>query len=124
MPTATRRILVVEDEPTVREPVLAFLTHWGYQAEGAENGIEALDCIKSRMYDLLIMDIKMPYLDGQKLSRVLQEESIRVPILVITALDGHEVFPQEAGRLIKTFAMKQLQAEVERIFRSLEEGAK
>ncbi len=110
-----RRILVVEDEPTVREPILVFLRHKGYAAEGAENGVEALDCLKRNPYDLVILDIKMPYLDGRALSQILRDECLTVPVLVITAYAEEEPLAQEKGRLLKSFSFEELHAQIRKI---------
>jgi len=108
-------ILAVEDEDSIREPMLAFLADRGYEVTGAENGVEALDWLKSRTFDLLILDLKLPYINGRQLSQTLAEEQIKIPILVITALADHEVIYQEAGRLIKMFDFLSLLGKVEQI---------
>ncbi|MCK5219114.1 response regulator [bacterium] len=109
------RILAVEDEDSIRVPLLAFLADRGYEVAGAENGVEALDLLKSRTFDLVILDLKLPYINGRQLSQTLVEEHIKIPILVITALENHEVIYQEAGRLIKMFDFRSLMGKVEQI---------
>jgi len=115
MKSEPKRVLVVEDECAIRESILIYLDHAGYQVEGAENGIEGLDCVRSSSFDLIILDMKMPYLDGHQFSRNLHDMAVHVPILVITAWDDHRPVLQEAGRLEKTFTLKQILAEVTRI---------
>jgi len=112
------RLLVAEDEPAIREPVVTFLTHLGYQVDAAENGIEALHHIRMNSYDLIILDIKMPFIDGKQLTLALQDENIRIPILVTTAIETHETFYQEAGRLHKIFTLRALEEKVRSILKA------
>ncbi len=115
MGAKTRRILVVEDEPAIREAVVVFLSHLNYRMDQAENGIEALHYIKSNSYDLIILDIKMPYINGRQLMEILAENRIRIPVLVMSAVAQAEVLFQEKGRLEKTFDLKTLREKVEEI---------
>ncbi|MBN1594598.1 response regulator [candidate division FCPU426 bacterium] len=112
MPESDFHLLVVEDEVSIREPIVLFLKSQGFQVDAAENGIEALHCIRLRAYDLIILDLKMPYIDGQQLTQALQDENIRVPILVTTAAKSKEKLYQEVGRLHKIFTLKTLGQEV------------
>ena len=65
--TGVRRILVAEDEPSIRRVVAATLQHAGFDADFAANGAEAEAFIVVRDYDLLIIDIKMPVMNGMEL---------------------------------------------------------
>lgn len=109
------RILVVDDEVAIRQAVNWFLTDSGYLVEEAENGLEALHLVKTNHYDLIILDLKMPYLDGHQLLAAMRENHLRIPVLVVSALENGEKLYQEHGRLVKTFSFPQLKAEVERI---------
>jgi two-component system, response regulator, stage 0 sporulation protein F len=102
------RLLVAEDEPSIREPLAIFLKAQGYKVDTAENGIEALNYLREKTYDLITLDLKMPYIDGTQLTQIMQNESIKTPILVISAIyDGEKIF-QECGRIIKPFELKQV----------------
>ncbi|MCD4814363.1 response regulator [bacterium] len=107
-----KRILVVDDETVIREPVVEYLEYLGYAVEAAENGIEALNYLRLNGYDLIILDIKMPYIDGKQLGQALKEENIVIPILVVTAVAEHEKIYQEVDRIPKIFSLKTLQEKV------------
>lgn len=108
-------ILIVDDEPSIRDAIVTYLSAHNYEVQCAENGIEALDLIKSNQYDLIILDIRMPYLDGFELSQSMKDESIEIPILVISAIKSSVKLYQEVDRLIKTFDLKSLKNKVDKI---------
>lgn len=81
------RVLVVEDEQ-----VMAQSLHWGLQAEGyvvdlAGDGIDGLWKAQENAYDVIILDVMLPGLDGYRVSRQLREHRIWTPILMLTAMD-------------------------------------
>jgi adenylate cyclase len=82
-------ILVVDDEPLNREMLIRRLKRMGFTATGAENGLEAIDTISREPFDLVLLDILMPVLDGfQTLERMKADEKLRhIPVIMITALD-------------------------------------
>ncbi len=110
-----RRLLVVDDEMVIRDPITIYLEQLGYTVDHAENGVEALHLICSKTYDLVILDISMPYMNGHELSQALKDEGQTVPILIISAKVPSTPLHQEAGRLIKPFSLKALAQEIENI---------
>lgn len=82
-------ILVVEDEYDIRELLKEFLTEAGYDVVTAEDGLEALEKFKSFNYNLIILDIMIPKIDGYVLCEIIRKES-NVPIIMLTALDSEE----------------------------------
>ena len=124
MTARRKRLLVVEDEATIRDPMVLYLSQLGYEADGAENGVEALDVVKRRPYDLIILDLRMPCLDGRSFCRLLQDEGIDIPILVATAVAEHQPVYREAGRLIKSFSLAALREKVEDILGGRAAGAR
>ncbi len=110
------RLLLVEDEDLIRAPLATFLADEGYEVETAENGIEALNSLRERSYDLIILDMKMPYIDGSQLSKILQDEKIRTPVLVITAVDNQSPVHHEIARILKPFSFKQVQTAIRQHF--------
>lgn len=82
-------ILVVEDEYDIRELLKEFLTEVGYDVVTAEDGLEALEKFKSFNYNLIILDIMLPKIDGYVLCEIIRKES-NVPIIMLTALDSEE----------------------------------
>ena len=82
-------ILVVEDEYDIRELLKEFLTEAGYDVVTAEDGLDALEKFKSFNYNLIILDIMLPKIDGYVLCEIIRKES-NVPIIMLTALDSKE----------------------------------
>jgi excisionase family DNA binding protein len=78
------RILVVDDEQAVRDLLVKTLTMADYEVDTAEDGAAALDRLKSSDYDLLITDLKMPGMDGLSVIRQARQQSMVLPIIVIT----------------------------------------
>lgn len=71
-PSPQTRVLVVEDEPAVAQIVVEVMELDGHEVETAPNGLLALDMIKTRRYDLIISDLRMPELDGAGLYREVE----------------------------------------------------
>jgi adenylate cyclase len=82
-------LLVVDDEPLNREMLMRRLKRMGFTTSGAENGLLALELIAHETFDLVLMDIMMPVLDGFKtLERMKADEKLRhIPVIMLTALD-------------------------------------
>lgn len=82
-----KRILVAEDEPDIRELLCAYLRAAGYAPEGAADGVEAITMFQAREYELVLLDIMLPKIDGFGVCETIRARS-QVPILMLTALDG------------------------------------
>lgn len=88
-----RKILVVDDDPSIREILSIQLTRLGYEVETAGDGFEAVDAFKAFAPDAILMDLMMPRLDGlatcQKI-RALEKKAgaKRTPVLFLTARDS------------------------------------
>ena len=80
------KILVVDDERNIRESCLRLLQRKNYDAEGAESGAEALEKIGEKVYDLVLLDVRMPGMDGIEVLRRARE---MVPDILILILTGH-----------------------------------
>jgi two-component system response regulator MprA len=117
------RILVVDDEPGVRDAVERALELDGYDVALAANGGEALRLISSGdAPDAIVLDVLMPVLDGLQLCRRLRADGDRTPILMLTARDalGDRVSGLDAGAddyLVKPFALEELLARVRALLR-------
>ena len=81
------RVLVVEDEPGIAQFVRQGLSEAGYAVDVARDGREGLDYALSAEYDLLILDILLPMMDGLRLLRELRNQGIKAPVLLLTARD-------------------------------------
>ena len=82
----TVRILVVDDEPDIRDVLKILLTSRGYVADEAENGLRAVEMVRAAEYDLIIMDIMMPGLSGTDACAQIRKIT-KAPVLFLTAKD-------------------------------------
>jgi DNA-binding response OmpR family regulator len=82
---ALGRILVVDDEAPVREVLTEYFATEGYAVEAAGSGAEALTAVRGGRADLVLLDVRMPGLDGIQVLRRIRELDERVPIIMVTA---------------------------------------
>ena len=105
------RVLVVEDEPINREIVSELIREAGLSVDIAENGLEALDKVTASRFDLILMDMQMPVLDGIGATRRLRARGFRPPILALTA----SAFSEDRNRCLEAgmndFIIKPIQPE-------------
>ncbi len=80
-------ILVVEDNPDMRELFCTVLSDGGYRPIPAVDGVNALDIMDKEYIDLIIADIMMPNMDGYELTKTLRDANYELPILIVTAKD-------------------------------------
>lgn len=84
--TPMRRVLVVEDDPAIRQLIAFALSDEGYEVEEAANGRTALERVERQHPDLIILDMKMPEMDGWQFAQHYRARyDHRVPIIVLTA---------------------------------------
>lgn len=119
------RILVVEDERSILSAVRRGMAFEGYTVEVAETGNQALDIVRDRMPDLIVLDIMLPGIDGIEVCRRIRAAGEDVPILMLTARDDVQdrVAGLDAGAddyLVKPFAFEELVARVRALLRRLE----
>lgn len=93
-------ILVVEDDANTQKLLCAVLKHGGFKAHPVRNGVEALDRMEERGFDLIVMDLMMPEMDGYALCRELRSAGDPIPILMLTA--AHEITDKHHGFLAGT----------------------
>jgi two-component system response regulator MprA len=121
VPTAAR-VLVVDDEPAVRDSLTRTLRFEGYEVAEAADGVDALAVVQSGHPDLLVLDVMMPRMDGLETCRRLRSAQVYVPVLMLTARDsvGDRVSGLDAGAddyLVKPFALQELLARVRALLR-------
>lgn len=78
------KLLIVDDEMHIRDLVQKYATFENYESETAENGLEAIEKVKHNEYDLVIMDIMMPELDGFSAVKEIRKIS-QVPVIMLSA---------------------------------------
>ena len=124
------KILVVDDEPAVRDSLRRALQLEGYDVELAADGEEALERVSANGIDALLLDVSMPRLDGLEACRRLRSSGNALPVLMLTARDEIEdrVAGLDAGAddyVVKPFALEELLARLRALLRRVtpqEEG--
>src|SRR3954452_11881603 len=116
-----RTILVVDDEPTLREALVDALETDGFRAVAAADGREALAVFRAERPDLVLLDLMLPELSGIEVCRIIRAES-GVPIVMLTAKDSEldKVVGLELGAddyVTKPFSLRELTARIRALFR-------
>ena len=119
------RLLFAEDEPDLNRIVTKKLTEEGYSVDSCLNGEDALYYLESAEYDVAVLDIMMPGMDGLQVLRKIRDEGNTVPVLFLTARDSiHDrVQGLDAGAedyLVKPFSFEELMARLRVITRNKE----
>ena len=84
-----KKILVVEDEKDIQNIIKAFLENAEYKVETADDGLDAINLIQKNNYDLILLDIMLPKIDGFTVCEMIRKNS-NVPIIILTALTDEE----------------------------------
>jgi two-component system cell cycle sensor histidine kinase/response regulator CckA len=110
-------ILLVEDEPPVRQLFSSALTRAGYRVIEARNGQEALSVYDQHSGDihLLLTDMRMPYMGGAELARQLRERNPHLRLLCISGYPGTDAEPIDGDFLAKPFSKDDLLAKVREV---------
>ncbi|MGH3311265.1 MAG: response regulator transcription factor [Streptomyces sp.] len=116
------KVLIVDDEPAVRDALRRSLSFEGYGTELAVDGLDALEKAASYGPDLILLDVLMPRMDGLTAARRLRAAGQRVPVLMLTARDtvGDRVTGLDAGAddyLVKPFELDELLARIRALLR-------
>jgi len=117
-------VLVVDDEANIRELVSLYLTSAGFSVAFAEDGVTALECVRTLRPDLVVLDIMLPGMSGAEVCAAVREFSA-VPIVMLTAREGavDKVSLLEAGAddyVVKPFSPPELVARVRAVLRRTE----
>ncbi|MDE5583951.1 MAG: response regulator transcription factor [Ruminococcus sp.] len=110
------RILIVDDEMNIRKVVREYAEFEGYEVEEAENGMEAVRLCSERNYDLIIMDVMMPRLDGYSACKEIHKNK-SIPVIMLSARgeEYDKLFGFEIGvddYVVKPFSPKELMARI------------
>jgi DNA-binding response OmpR family regulator len=122
-----RRILLVDDEPDLLRAVRLYLEDQGYLLFTAENGHDALEAVRTKLPDLVVLDVRMPEMDGFEVLRRLREAS-NVPVVMLT-VQGEEADRVRGLRqgaddyLAKPFSQRELAARIAAVLRRAEQPA-
>jgi len=114
-----KMILVVDDSPTVRKFVTVSLEMQGFSVISASDGMDALEKLPTRKFDLVITDLNMPNMDGFDLIRSLREspDFKELPVIILTSLadQGNREVGSKLGvssYVVKPFSLEKIQYEV------------
>src|SRR5690606_17945280 len=123
-PRARKRILVVDDEPRMIGFIRMNLDLEGYQVLEAHSGLEALEMIRTKLPDLVLLDVMMPDLDGFETLRMLREFS-SVPVIMLTAKgeENDKVYGLDLGAddyITKPFGPRELSSRIKAVLRRAE----
>src|SRR5689334_24134241 len=104
------RVLVVDDEPMVRETLGQVLTDEGYVVDLAVDGKTALECVHAARPDAILLDLMMPGMNGRQFLQALRDDPMyaTVPVLVMTAVHGLEVRLDASDVVEKPFNVDEL----------------
>lgn len=116
------RVLLVEDDPSISASVIKHLTAQHHAVDLCENGNDAFDFIKMTEYDILLMDLMLPGMDGLQVIEKCRKNNIMTPVLILTARDtvADRVIGLDAGAddyLVKPFSLEELSARIRALTR-------
>ena len=118
-----KTVLLTDDNPDIVELVELTLANSGYKLIIAKDGVEAVDICLSQAPDLVLMDLKMPNMDGFKATRTLREKGFSNPIVVLTSSESADdrQKAEQAGcdaYILKTMEMKEVETTLDRYLHS------
>jgi len=124
--TVAGDILVVDDEPYITDVVTAALRFEGFRCDEASTGPEALTKVRTGAYDLIVLDVMLPGIEGFEVCRRLREEGDRTPVLFLSARDGTQDkvtgLVDGDDYITKPFSIDELVARVRAVLRRAGDG--
>ena len=116
------KILVVEDDEIISDAIVEYLSDQHYAVEAAYDGKSAWELLEVFTYDLILLDVMLPEMDGISLCRKLRNQGMDIPILMLTARDtlDNKIEGLDAGAddyLVKPFELEELSARIRALLR-------
>jgi two-component system, OmpR family, response regulator ResD len=113
------KILIVDDEVNIREVIVEYIREFGFMADTASNGEEAIEKVRQSSYDLIIMDLMMPVLDGFSATKAIKAIT-NVPVIILSARfeEADKLYCFELGvddYIVKPFSFKELVARMKSV---------
>lgn len=121
--TLMHKILIIEDNPDIVANIYAFFEPKGFELDNAHNGLSGLALAANNLYDVILLDVMLPGMDGTKLCKKLREEHHnKTPVLMLTARDTilDKVAGFDSGAddyLVKPFSLVELEARIKALIR-------
>lgn len=121
--SAPARILVVDDDPTIRRINADILGRYGFQVDKAEDGLEAWELLQRQKYDLMVTDNNMPRLTGVELIQKIHTAGLSFPVIMVTGLIPSEEIMQTlplkpVAILLKPYTLANFSATVTEVLRT------
>ena len=118
----TMRLLTIEDDPMIGESLKKALKADGHAIDWVRDGLEAWEALQSQNYDLVLLDLGLPGMDGISLLKKLRAQKNGLPVLILTARDAVQdrVLGLDSGAddyLIKPFSLEELEARIRSLLR-------
>lgn len=117
-----KKVLIIEDEQSILKLLSYNLEQEGYDVEGTMDGRDGLDLALENTYDMVLLDLMLPNMDGMEICRTLRQEKIDIPIIMLTAKDTEidKILGLEIGAddyITKPFSPREVIARMKAIFR-------
>lgn len=109
--TGQSAVLAVDDDPSILDLMTDILTGEGYRVLPAQNGAEALQVLEGDHPCVILLDMRMPTLDGWGFAKAMRQRGLRYPVVVVTAAENARAWAQEIGAdayLPKPFQLQEL----------------
>ena len=118
------RVLTVDDSRAVRSIVVRQLTEWGCETDEAEDGIKGLEKLDEVLYDLVLLDVTMPEMDGPTMLAKMREAGNKTPVLMLTSEAKRSIVGEVMklgieDYILKPFKPEELKAKVSKVLKDL-----
>ena len=115
-----KRVLIVEDEDSLRYILSEIVSSMGFDVAVARNGKEGLNLFRENPFDMVLTDLRMPFMDGISMSRHIRERSRHTPIILLTGENKDYVFrilqrTQVTSILFKPFRLEDIEKTVQEV---------
>ena len=115
-----KRVLIVEDEDSLRYILSEIVSSMGFDVAVARNGKEGLHLFRENPFDMVLTDLRMPFMDGISMSRHIRERSCHTPIILLTGENKEHVFrlvqrTQVDSILFKPFRLEDIEKTVQEV---------
>jgi CheY-like chemotaxis protein len=120
--TAARKILIVDDDPTVRSVVSEMLSELGHDVSTADSGEKGLRIFFKNKFDIVVSDYEMPGMNGVALSTRIKEWSPSTPVVLITGVGKESILSQETDSVDRILFKPFNLSEIDKAIRSLSDN--
>lgn len=101
-----KKILLVEDDPFLSEIYFTSLNYAGFHVTHVEDGKKCLEMLEEEKFDLLVLDLLLPKIDGFEVIKKIKEKNIKIPIFILSNLSGEEYIKKTKKLGVKEYLLK------------------